>query len=167
MTRTWLFLMLMATLLLAAAADLVWLYPRLPEQVVAHFGVDGAGDRTASRASFLTGQIVLLALMGLLFPALRWLIGSLPARWINVPHREYWLAPERIAYTRTVMGDLVLLLGNLNLALVVVLNHLVLRANFQPVPRLGAGAWIVLALYLAATVAVVVPTLLHFARRPR
>ncbi len=135
MTRSSIHLAVLAGLLLAAAADLVWLYPQLPEHVVTHFGLDGVGGRLVSRSSFLLGQIVLLALMGLGFPALRWLVMILPASLMNVPHREYWLAPERVAYLRAVVGDLVLLLGNLNLALVAALTHFILRANLPPRPR--------------------------------
>lgn len=165
--RTWILLLAMATLLLFAAVELVWLYPQLPERVVTHFGLNGVGGRTAARSTFLTGQIVWLALLGLGFPALRWLVTILPASMINVPHREYWLAPARINYTRAVFGDLLLLLGVINLALLVVTSLLILRANLTPEPRLGAAVWIVLALYLAATFAAVIPTMLQFKRRPR
>ncbi len=41
----------MATLLLFAAVELVWLYPQLPDRVVTHFGLDGVGGHTATRAS--------------------------------------------------------------------------------------------------------------------
>lgn len=165
--RTWILLLAMATLLLFATVELVWLYPQLPERVVTRFGLDGVGGRTAARSTFLTGQIVLLALMGLGFPVLRWLVTILPVSLINVPHREYWLAPTRIDYTRAAIGDLLLLLGVLNLALVVVTTFLILRANLTPEPRLGPAMWIALALYLIATAAAVIPSVLQFKRRPR
>ena len=153
--------------LLLTAADVAWHYPRLPERLATHFNVAGAPDGWSSRGSFLTVWIVTVAVMGVLFPGLRLLVRILPARFINVPRRDYWLAPGRDVYTREAIGELILWLGLLMLATMSGLNHLTLRANLSPSPDLGPWPWIIVGLNLVLLGTMVSVFTLRFARPPR
>jgi hypothetical protein len=153
--------------LLLTAADVAWHYPRLPERLATHFNVAGAPDGWSSRGSFLTVWIVTLAVMGVLFPGLRLLVRILPARFVNVPRRDYWFAAGRDVYTRAAIGELILWLGLLMLATMSGLNHLTLRANLRPAPDLGFWPWMVVGANLVLMLTVVVGFTLRFARPPR
>ena len=76
-------------------AQAAFYFRRLPHLAVSHFNAQGLPDGYMDR-SFLVGLYVaaelLIAgsfLLGALFMA------RLPDAWINLPHKEHWLAPER------------------------------------------------------------------------
>jgi len=66
----------------------------LPDRVAIHFGVDGLADGWATKQMhvlLITGLHVVLFLALYIQP---WLVMKVPARWISMPHKDYWLAPE-------------------------------------------------------------------------
>ncbi len=69
----------------------------LPDRVATHFDASGQPNGWMSRSTHL----IFIILFGLLFPitlmSVCWAARFLPARLINIPHREYWLAEERRA----------------------------------------------------------------------
>jgi hypothetical protein len=67
----------------------------LPEQVPLHFSFDGTPDSHGSRAALIILNWVLLAFNAALFLALPWLMARLPDDLINLPNKDYWLAPAR------------------------------------------------------------------------
>jgi uncharacterized membrane protein len=74
----------------------VWLTaPQLPERVATHFGASGEANGWMTR----DGHVRFLLLMGFAVPA--FLVGvfalvrRLGGRGLNIPHKDYWLAPER------------------------------------------------------------------------
>lgn len=67
----------------------------LPDRVASHFGPSGLPDAWASKASFLAVYVGVVAVMSATtFLAARW-ISRLPDDAINLPNKDYWLAPER------------------------------------------------------------------------
>ncbi len=91
--RVW----ILGTLLIAAGstAHLILLYPELPARVPIHFNAAGVPDGWTDRANFLALQIGLtLFLLGLGFGSAM-LVRVLPAQLINLPYRDFWLAPDR------------------------------------------------------------------------
>lgn len=70
-----------------------------PDQMAAHFNVQGNPDRFVSKPDFFWFQIqtVLIVIGASILPQLLFLF--LPPNLINMPNREYWLAPERRAET--------------------------------------------------------------------
>ena len=87
--------LLFLAVLAAAGLFVMQTGAKLPEMVASHFGPSGAANGFMSRSFylwFMVGFVVLLPL------ALNLLIGhvlKLPSTRINIPHREYWLTPER------------------------------------------------------------------------
>lgn len=150
---------------LVAVADLAAYYPRLPEQVASHFNAAGEPDGWSERSVFLSSWIITLGLMGLFGPAMTWLIHVIPARFLNLPHREFWLAPERIDWTRRTIGNLVASLCGLLFVTLVALNHLTMRANLCPQPNLGSWPWMLLAANLVLTLGLILGSVQRFRRR--
>jgi len=87
-------------LLLWLWGRLAWIYPALPGRIPTHFGASGRVDGWMSPQAFVLFNGIVPALMLVVLLGCELLVGRLPARWINVPHRDYWLAPERIEETR-------------------------------------------------------------------
>ncbi|HTU61018.1 MAG TPA: DUF1648 domain-containing protein, partial [Polyangiales bacterium] len=104
-------------------------WPQLPPRVASHFNGRGQPDGFMPREAFFTdlaliggGLIVLL----LLAPAL---LRLLPNNLINMPHRDYWLAPERRSES---FGYIAIWFGWFAIAtsvLLVAMLNLTLRAN--------------------------------------
>jgi uncharacterized membrane protein len=128
------------------------IYPELPPRVASHFGGSGEADGWSSKGTFgalMLGVVALIAGIGLALPRL---IERLPASWVNLPHRDYWLAPERRAHTHGVLRTYLAWYGAATLVLIGAVLELVYRANLAAdggAARLSPHAWTVLASYLA------------------
>jgi uncharacterized membrane protein len=81
-------------LALYAAVHFLSLYPQLPGVLASHFDGRGNPNGWQTKQAFFTvfvGMSVLCALIGF---GLASIIGLLPSRLINLPNKQYWLAPE-------------------------------------------------------------------------
>ena len=83
--------------------------------------------------------------------AVELLLRHVPARFINVRRRDYWLAPERAGYTRAIIGELILWLGLVMFGTVSALNHIIMQADLNPTPTLGPWPWVIVGMNLLAT----------------
>jgi uncharacterized membrane protein len=160
-TTRWL-LLIFALLLMAGAVDVACQYPQLPDRMATHFDAQGHPNGWASRPTFLTLYILLMTFMALIFPGCLALLPILPPSLINMPHREYWLAPERVEYTRELVGRFLMALGNVTVAFLIALLHLTMRANLGPQQQLGQGIWIALAGFVVLDLAITIWLLLVF-----
>ena len=151
MNRTLGLLVGYALLLVVGAADLAWLYPQLPEHLATKFGAGGGAIGWSSRANWLTVHLLSVGFTTALMVGLRFGLRWIPASLVNVPNRQFWLAPERADQSRALLGDFILVMGLAILGFLIGLQHLTLSANLLAEPRLGNGFWVVLGLYLAAT----------------
>jgi len=82
-------------LLLLAVLQWVRVYPQLPPTMAAHFAGDGTPNGWQPKQAFFIFTAVVVAITTLPSFLLPRLFGSLPASMINLPHKAYWLAPER------------------------------------------------------------------------
>ncbi|MFM8324583.1 MAG: DUF1648 domain-containing protein [Pirellulaceae bacterium] len=117
--------------ILLALLQNAWYYPRLPEQVAIHFNASGKADSSASKshATFLMlGLQIFLPSFLLLTSQLS---RSLPIQWINLPHREYWLAPERREATLASMEQCLWWIAMATCLWILVVNHLTFVANLS------------------------------------
>jgi len=141
-------------LLVACGAAFVWLTASsLPSVVASHFGVAGDANGFMPRGLYLRFTLgFVVGLPALLTIGSHLAIGSPRAR-INLPNREYWLAPERrnetVSYLRAHMARF----GAVLLVFLCYVHWLVVRANETQPPRLsnpamlgGLAAFIVFAL---------------------
>lgn len=165
MNRFLLYAVIWSVLVLGATADLVAHYPRLPEKVATHFNGAGEADGWSTRRGLLWGWVFTAGFVPVIILGSMAALKHLPARWINVPHRDYWLAPGRIDYTRAVMADMVQRIGVALFLFMALLNHFILRANLTPTPSLGPWPWILLVALFAAMALIIIPATLRFRRR--
>src|SRR5262245_39910913 len=70
---------------------------QLPEQVASHFGVTGEANGWMGRSEYLIFMAAMGVGMALFIIAICFLSRFFPAWMVNLPRREYWLAPGRRA----------------------------------------------------------------------
>ncbi|QIF02104.1 DUF1648 domain-containing protein [Roseimicrobium sp. ORNL1] len=140
---------------------------RLPEKVATHFTMDGTPDGWMTRQQhlwFMTG-------MGIGLPSLIvgafLIIRKVPARFVNLPYREYWLAEEQRPVTMAWMTRAALWLACGMILGMGVMHECVLRANQQTPKTLeSAPVMLVVAIMMGSTVIFVISMVLHFSRPP-
>ncbi len=131
-----------ACLAIAAAFILISGSSR-PAVVASHFDASGAPNGFMPREAyllFMLGAVIGLPLI-LLLPY--FLLGWVPARFINLPNRDYWLADERSADTIRFLRVHSLWLPGLVLLLLAFVHRLVLDANAAQPPHLQASSLII------------------------
>jgi len=137
----------------------------LPERVASHFGHNGQPNGWMSRPSYL----IFIATFGMGLPAIVIagfrVLRHLPADLINIPRRDYWLAPERRADTVTALFHRSLWLGCLMIALMLGVHLLVVEANSQVPIRLSTPMILgLIALFLAGIATWMLSLFRHFNR---
>ncbi len=146
---------LRATLILAVAANLAFTAAALhllPARLASHFGPGGAPNGWMPAGAYAVTMGALNVLVFLLMLAAPRLTTALPARWVNLPHKDYWLDPARRAQTRALLEPFLWSLGIALLSLFLVMNALVVEANRAEPVRLNER-WFLAALgaFLAFT----------------
>jgi len=159
--RTAFFLML-----LSAAGFILATVPGLPQTVASHFGVGGAANGYMSR----DGYQIFMLLFTLGLPALMVVvIGQLPARYTklsNLPHKDYWFAPERKAGSLAFLRQHAYWFGSLMVFFAAALHALVLEANAQMPPRLAEIPFFIMMAVFLAGLSVWVVLLLRRFKKP-
>ncbi len=123
---------------IAYAGHVLFHYSALPETVATHFDLQGNPNGFSSKAGLLALTFVTLSALSLFFFG----VGKMqymPTRFINIPHREYWLAPERRAASLVFMCEGTRWLLVLVMTLSAVLTAHVLHANLSPPPRISVA----------------------------
>jgi len=158
-------LLLWLLLALAVIQALVY-YPQLPDVVASHFDAAGNADGWMSKEAFFAvdlGTVALTALLFLTLPRVRW-----PDRLINLPHKDYWLAPERREETFRTFQRQMLVFGCATLAFLLLVMQWAIEANLDGSQTLAPGPiWWLLGAYGLFTVVWLVRLLRHFYRIPR
>ena len=165
MSRRWLWLYLSVLAVAALLADVAWYYPQLPQQVPLHFNGAGQPDNWGTKHELLgvtLGGIAIL--VTLLMPSV-YLMKVLPTSLFNMPHRDYWLAPERAAATRQMLMERMGWISCATLVLMCWLFHTSLHAVFRQPPEM-ASPIVALSVFLGFT-AIWLAELLWRFRRPR
>lgn len=140
-------------------------YPRLPDPLASHFGRDGTPDGWMSKASFLDFALTLLGIFSLLFVGLRFWLRKIPVSLINLPHRDYWLAPERREATLEFIARHLMWFGSATLALFADMFHQTFRVNLGQAGHLEHPV-LTLVVYLVAIFSLLLVLLVKFGRRP-
>ncbi len=104
-----------------------WSY--LPAQVAIHFNAKGVADNwlDRDRATALMLAIQIGLPWGLVFVAKA--VRYMPASMVNIPHREYWLQPERREATLATVFGSISWIAVIESVFFSVVNHLTFMAN--------------------------------------
>ena len=143
------------SLLLVIVLAVVYVYvtgSALPDEVASHFNAEGVADGTMRRAYHVGFFIALMMGLPLLMAVLpAWLARGSGAG-LNIPHRDYWLAPERKLATADFLAVHGSRFGSVLVIYLAFIHGLVVQANRHQPPTLPmAWFWTGMALFLVAT----------------
>lgn len=155
-------------IVLAFGAGFVWWSSGvLPEVVASHFGAAGAADGFMPRGQYLGFMLSLVVTVPPLLFFLGRLASRLPAQLINLPNRQYWLAPERHAATLASLGRFGAWAAYATLGILCSVHWFVVQANLKHPPRLEQTPLLgVLALFFLALFVGMLLVLRRFFRVP-
>jgi hypothetical protein len=120
-----------------------------------------------SRAGLVGFQLGMLALMGGAFLGLPFVLGWLPSTMINIPHREYWLSPERRAGSMAALRNWMAVVGCGVVVLLMAVTGMVHQANRMSPPRLSSPVFVAcLASFLLYLIGAIVALYRRFPRPP-
>jgi hypothetical protein len=151
----------------AGAAFVWWTSGSLPDVVASHFVADGAASGFMPRGPFVASMLALVVVVPVLVHSLGWLTARIPPPFVNLPNRQYWLAPERREGTLASLGRFGVWAGYATLAMLCTLHWFVVQANVRRPPHLEQAPLIALiAFYFVALFIGVVVVLGRFFRAP-
>jgi uncharacterized membrane protein len=155
-------------LVLVAAGAFVWLTSvDLPPVVASHFGPGGAANGFMDKNTYTVLMLALVVGVPALVASSAQLVRVLPPQLINLPNRQYWLAPERRAATLEALASLTLRFAVALAVFLCFVHWLVIRANAVQPPRLPeTWLFVGLAVFGAATLAWLVMLFRRFRRVP-
>jgi hypothetical protein len=125
-------------LLVAALVFVYYTGGSMPKVVASHFSAAGAATGFLPRALYLRITLGLVLLPPILLVYLPRRTFRNPKARINLPNRDYWLAPERRAQTVELLAQQCTRFGEMLLAFVCYGHYLVVRANELKPPRLSS-----------------------------
>lgn len=134
---------------------------RLPERVASHFDAGGVANGFMTRELYLAIVLALVVLLPALVAVL--ITTSMrhdPPR-LNLPNRDYWLAPERRRATTDYLAAHAAWLAALVALLAVAVHLLVIRANRLDPPHLDAAPFLTVLLCFAVAIALWIAALLR------
>ncbi|HEY4370687.1 MAG TPA: hypothetical protein VGN52_02010 [Burkholderiales bacterium] len=168
--KLWLPILAFVTLMAASAAYFFFGTGVLPDRIAVHFAADGSPNGFSTREEyrhfllvFGLGVPLAAALCVAVLPNL------LPAALINLPNKDYWLAPERRAQSMLYLGAHGFWLGCLLLLLMCGVHALVASANAAAAAgqHLAGSTFLwVLGGFFAGMAAWAVTLMLRFRRPP-
>jgi uncharacterized membrane protein len=125
----------------------------LPDNTAIHFSRGGVPDNWASKDAHViifTGIMVVLYAGFVLSPNL---LSGLPAKYINLPNREYWLRDENRPEAESRMRELMLTFGIATGLFMLSVSAMSVAANLSEPVRLSEGIFLVIFIsYIAYTV---------------
>ena len=125
-------------------------YPRLPEKMASHFNAAGKPNGWMSKQAFLRLDLFLVGILAFLFYFSGFFMNKIPTAFINLPNKDFWLAPERRDQSLRVIANFLLWLGNGTLIFVFVLQQHVIHYNLNSGKYfVGIGAWTPTIFYIS------------------
>lgn len=140
-------------------------YPQLPNTIASHFNAVGQADNWQAKQTFFIFYWLLVLFTTALFVFLEPLLRRLSPKQVNLPHKEYWLAPERRTKSLQFLGQHFQWMAAGTLALLVAVLQTVIVANLQGSATLALGpTMLILIAYLLFTAAWMVFLMKRFSK---
>ena len=117
--------------ILLCGFETVRLWFLAPDVMASHFNVQGNPDNFVPKLEFFGFQAKTVAVVLIAGLVIQILTLMMPAQWINMPNREYWLAPERRQDTLDRIGSFGAALFTIVLIVVQAGFELSVSANLQ------------------------------------
>jgi hypothetical protein len=159
---------MIAALFVAAGAIFVWWSAgSLPGVVASHFIAGGAADGFMPRDRYTAFMLALVVFVPALLRLAASLAARLPVRLVNLPNKQYWLAPERKAATLAAIARFGTWASYATLTLLCAVHWLVVRANSAHPAHLDEAPLIgLVAVYFVVLFGAMLAVLGRFFRAP-
>lgn len=155
-----------AALFLATIGQALWQHAHLPETVAAHFNATGIADGWMPRTTHTAWHVGLILFLATFMECIARLNVRLPDEYINIPHRDHWLASERRAATHAWLASLIRFIGCVIMAFLLGLSHQAFLANIRKMPMSPASTGLLLAGLFVSIVGAIIASFLRFRRPP-
>lgn len=158
---------LVVALVLCGVVFIVATAGSLPATVATHFGGGGRANGWMTRSGYTIFSLLLTVLLPLvLYGGLGWL-PSRVERFVNLPHRDYWLAAPRREETLRWLQGAGAVLGILTALLTIGVHAMILDANAKSPPRLDEPTFLLgLGVFVAGVIACTIAIHRKFRRVP-
>src|SRR5690349_7774813 len=111
------------------------------------------------------GVSILAAVIGFGIPRI---IASLPPQLMNLPNKQYWLAPDRVAETEAFLNNYFAWFGCAVFLVIILTFDYAIQSNLHPENRPGISRmWYILAGFLAFVTVWIIRLLTRFLRTPQ
>lgn len=134
-----------------AAIHGVCYYPFLPPRVASHFGPGGQPDAWSSKEAFVAGYAIVFGATALFLLLVGLVLPRMPASWINLPNKEYWLAPSRRAAAVAALVGYYFWFADATLGLLFACVDVAFRFNLGRIGRPGVAFWTLVGAYILFT----------------
>jgi hypothetical protein len=116
---------------------------------------------------FFTVELLIIVIATVITFVLPRIMSAMPGAYINLPNKQFWLAPERREHTMSFLREQMEWLGCSLLAFLLFVMELAFRANLESPPKLTTSAFVPALLIFLGFVAFFVGLLVrHFSRTP-
>jgi len=140
-------------------------YPQMPERMASHFAADGRPNGWQPREAFFLIMLVVGSLSAIISFFAPWRIASQPNARVNLPNRDYWLAPERRVQTMNYIAAFMAWFGCGVLFVLITGTFLALQANLAPDRQFNSQAMlVVIATFLLSLMFAMIRFIRHFQR---
>ena len=124
-------------LVLVIAGGFVWLTSGdLPPVVASHFGPGGAANGFMGKGTYISLMLAVVVAVPALIAVSGQLVRVLPPQLVNLPNKQYWLAPQRRAATLESLSSMSLPFAFALVVFLCFVHWLVLQANAVQPARL-------------------------------
>ncbi|MCU1243432.1 MAG: hypothetical protein JWO71_4158 [Candidatus Acidoferrum typicum] len=155
-------------LIVLGAVQFFYYTPRLPEILGSHFGKAGSVNAWQTKTAFLSMEVAIIVLATLVSFSIPRIIAAMPVSMINLPHKEFWLSPERREDTLSYIRVWTAWLGCALLGFLLFVMELVFRANLHTPPQLNMAAFVpALLVFVAFDTIAVLQLILRFSKIQR
>ena len=138
-------------LVVLVVVQAVYYYPLLPNMMASSFGPGGQARAWTSKSAFMGVYASVVGVITLIFPAILLVTQKIPVRMINLPNKDYWLAPQRRADTYRSFSSSMMWFGNATLLFILVWMEAMFRTNLQPAWNPSTAFLVTSGSYLAWT----------------
>jgi uncharacterized membrane protein len=122
---------ILISVIAGAVLQIIYYYPLLPQTVASHFDISGNPNGCSSKRQLIGIYGVIILVMLFSFRVLPSFFKNIPVSFINLPNKDYWLAPERKEETFRVIVEKMLSLGNATTFFLLITFQLAFEANLN------------------------------------
>jgi hypothetical protein len=146
----WLPTAVTAGCIVASVARVAAAWSQLPPVMASHFNAIGNADGSMARDAFFTSLALIFGAIVLALASCPLLLRVVPVGAVNVPHRDYWFAPERRAASVARLERGLAWFPVPVAALIALVVELTIQANVHRSALNASALWIGLALMLGS-----------------